>query len=292
MIRAMTAGKPIWTTSSFLLYAGGLTVLGSAVAALAYLAASYGDAGYAAWSLLVLAVLYGVAHAFKRRGRWIAAGIFAFASVIAWGAFVASLWSWFGWLHASRSFSDFSLARLSLELLVLASALDDRRRFAFPFISVISLVVGWFFVVDLLTAGGSWTAAVTLVVGLAYLLAGVASSSPSAFWQQLVSGVLVGGALLYWLHTSDLDWALISVAALVYVAIAYATARSSWAVLGAAALLAAGTHFANEWARTSLVSLGGLERAPSPRLWVPAAVFAFVGFLLVALGLRDARERA
>ena len=125
----MAVGKPVWTASSFLLYAGGLVVLGSAIAALGYLSSQYGDAAYAGWSVLVFLALNGLAYGFRLAGRWIAAGIFAFASVFAWGFFVGALWSWFGWLHSSTSFSDFSLGRLSLELLVLAAALDARRRF-------------------------------------------------------------------------------------------------------------------------------------------------------------------
>src|SRR6185437_9279936 len=93
----MDERKPVWTTSSFLIYTGGLVVLGSALGALGYLAGSNGRAAFAGWSLLVLAVLYAIAHALKNRGRWLAAGIFAFASVIAWAVFVASLWVWFGW---------------------------------------------------------------------------------------------------------------------------------------------------------------------------------------------------
>ena len=63
-----------WSDASFLVYTGGLTVLNAALAALGYLAASYGHAAFAGWALLILAVLYGVAHAFKRRDRWVAAG--------------------------------------------------------------------------------------------------------------------------------------------------------------------------------------------------------------------------
>ena len=42
----MGVRKPVWTTSSFLIYLGGLTVLGAAIAALSYLANNYGDFGY------------------------------------------------------------------------------------------------------------------------------------------------------------------------------------------------------------------------------------------------------
>jgi hypothetical protein len=37
--------KPIWTSASFLVYTGGLTVLVSAIAALAYLSGNYESGG-------------------------------------------------------------------------------------------------------------------------------------------------------------------------------------------------------------------------------------------------------
>ncbi|HYA10019.1 MAG TPA: hypothetical protein VEG24_10505, partial [Gaiellaceae bacterium] len=225
-------------------------------------------------------------HAFKRRDRWLAAGVFAYASVVAWAVFVGALWSWFGWLSGSvSSFSSFSFSRLVLELLVLAAAIDDMRRFRFPLIASITVFVGWFFVLDLLSGGGNWSAVVTLLVGFVYLLAGAASDSPSGFWLHVAAGLLIGGSLLYWWHSSDFDWALISVVALLYVAIAYGSKRSSWAVFGTLGLLFAGSHFAGEWSHRTTVSVGGFSVSSSLQGWVPALVFAFVGFLLVLLGL-------
>jgi hypothetical protein len=300
--------KPVWTTSSFLLYAGGFTVLASALAALGYLSSQYGSGGYAGWSLLVLAVLYAIAHGLRARGRRIAAGVFAFASVIAWTAFVAALWTWFGWLHVSggtsltadlngtvtqsghsSAFAGFSVARSSLYLLVLAAAWGGRRRFGFPLIRLVSAVAGWLFVTDVVSGGGTWSSVVTLLVGLAYLAIGSASDEPSAFWLHLVGGLLIGAALLRWWHSGDWRWALICVASLAYVAIAQSTRRSSWAVLGAIGLLAASTHFASEWTGGGF-SLAGDGGAADPKLWVPSCVFAFTGFLLVALGLRTRRR--
>ena len=288
----MKAAKPLWTTASFLLYAGGLIVLAAALAALSYLSGHYGAAAYAGWAALVLVVLYGLAHAYRRRGRWIASGIFGFASVIAWAAFVGALWSWFGWLSgtSTSSFGHFSVARLSLELLVLAAALDDMRRFRFPFIASIAVVVGWFFVLDLLSAGGNWSAVVTLLVGLAYLIAGAAAGSrPTGFWLHLAAGALIGGSFLYWWHSTDTDWALVSVAALVYVWIAYGSKRSSWAVFATLGFLVAGTHFATEWSHNT-VSLSTSGAVSSFSGWVPPLVFAFVGFLLVVLGLASRHD--
>jgi hypothetical protein len=284
--------KPRWTTSSYLVYVGGLTVLFAAVGALAYLSGSYGDAAYAGWAALVLVVLYGIALAFKREGRWVAAGIFAFASVIAWAAFVGALWAWFGWLDSSSSgvpFAGFSVARLSLELLVLAAVFDDMRRFRFPLIAAIGVFVGWLFVTDLISGGGNWSAVVTLVIGLVYFAVGSVSDKPSAFWLHLAAGALIGGTFLYWGHSGDTSWSLISVASLVYILIADRTRRSSWAVFGTFGFFAAASHFTAEW------SSGTLSLSPAAlgtfRGWVPSLVFAFVGFLLVALGLYVRRRQ-
>jgi hypothetical protein len=292
--------KPIWTSASFLVYAGGLTVLGAALGAIGYLAASNGKAAVAGWSFLILAVLYVIAHGFRIRGRWVAAGIFAFASVIAWGVFVGALWVWFGWLDASSGegspLEGFSVARLSLELLILAAVVDDSRRFRFPLIASIGVVVGWFFVTDLLSGGGSWSAVVTLLLGFVYLAIGSGGSGPAAFWFHLGAGVLIGGSLLYWWHDEDWQWALVAVVALVYVKIAHGTRRSSWAVLGAIGLLATTTHFAEAWSQgpTREVSTGTfiLGTEVDVHGWVPPLVFAFTGFLLVALGLATRRRDA
>jgi len=278
----MRAGKPIWTTSSFLIYTGGMTVLGAGIGALGYLSSSNSSGAMAGWALLVLVVLYGLAHDLRRRDRPVAAGIFAFVSVIAWGAFVGLTWRWFGWLGTTSSFKHFSVARLSLELLILIAARDDRRRFGFPFITLISALVGWFFVVDLITSGGSWTAFVTLVIGLVYLIAGWVSDKPSAFWLHLVGGALIGGSFIYWWHTSDAQWALISIASLVYVLLASATKRSSWAVRGTVGFFAATIHYVV--GSPFAVVQDGIAG------WAPSVAFACLGFWLVLLGLRGRRS--
>ncbi len=254
--------KPLWTSATFLVYAGGLTVLLGGLAALGYLSASYGSGATAAWALLVLVILYAIAHALRVRGRLIAAGIFAFASVIAWGAFLVFLFEWFGWHGVSGSFQHWSWSRLALWLLILAAAFDDRRRFGFPFIRVISAVVGWLFVIDLITSGRSFTAAV---------------------------------------------FAFVSIVAFVFVGIAYATRRSSWAVLGTIGFFAATIHYV-VGSPTALAEgafgLGGSgscvtsptgppictssSSAISP--WSPALAFGLLGFFLVALGLLGRRR--
>ena len=281
----MQARKPVWRTSSYLVYAGGLTVLFAGLAALTYLSGHYGQGARTAWALLILAVLWVIADSFRRRGRWVAAGVFAFASVIAWAAFLVLAWRWFGWVkHWSSPFGGWSVAHLSLELLILAAAVNDRRRWAFPLISLVSAVVGWFFVTDFVSNGGGWTYVVTLLVGLAYLLRWSGSEEPSAFWFHVVGGALIGVTLLHWLHSSDFDWALISAASLAYVAIANATKRSSWAVYGSVGFFGATVHYLFSTAGARTVE-GFPFAVPSISGWAPSVALACLGFWYVVLGL-------
>ena len=59
----MDVVKPRWSSASYLLYTGGLTVLIAAVCSLGYLSRSYGSAAYVGWSLLILVVLKAIALA-------------------------------------------------------------------------------------------------------------------------------------------------------------------------------------------------------------------------------------
>ena len=288
----MHSRKPVWKTSSFLVYSGGLTVLGAAVATLAYLSGHYGKGWLTGWGLLVLVILRFIAEALRLRGRWVAAGIFAFASVIAWGMFLGLAWHWFGWLdHWDSAFGGWSLAHLSLEFLILVAAIGDRRHWGFPFITLISAVVGWFFITDFISNGGNWTYVVTLIVGIAYFAAGSVSREPWAFWLHLVGGALIGATLLRWWHTTDFDWALISAVALVYVGIAYATRRSSWAVYATLGFFGATIHYLVGSPTGIVGNIVSGTTPPHVSPWAPALAFGLLGFWLVLLGLLGRRSR-
>jgi hypothetical protein len=301
--------KPIWTSATFLVYSGGLTVLLGGLAALAYLSAQYGSGAKAGWALLILVILYAIAHALRLRGRQVAAGIFAFASVIAWSAFVILTFEWWGWDGVNAGLSHWSWARTIAILLILAAAWDDRRRFNFPFIQAISALFGFILVLDVLPAGGNWTAAWALVVGLAYLLVGAVRTAPSAFWLHLAGGLLIGGAILFWGHTSDGNFAFVLIVALAYVFIAYATKRSSWAVLGTIGFFIATIHyivgsptalaegaFGLGSSQTCSAAVGGPALCSSSPAgispWSPALAFGLLGFWLVLLGMLGRRRTA
>jgi hypothetical protein len=280
--------RPRWTSGSFLLYAGGLTVLIAAAWSLTYLADHYRSAAFVGWSALVLACLVAIAIWFRRRARRIPAGIFALLSVVAFGVFVGALESWWGWLpdNDEAPFRGFHLGLLLLELLVLIAAVVALRVFRFPLLAGAVVFVVWWFVTDVVSSGGNWSATVTLLVGLAYLPIGVALDGgprrPYGFWLHVFSGLLIGGALLYFWHTSDTDWSLIAGAGVVYVFLAKLLGRSSWAVLGAVGLTLSAAYFAAKW---SLVPYFSDEYGRETHPWAGAVVFAILGFLLVALGL-------
>src|SRR5690242_10114502 len=158
----MAVLKPTWTSSSFLLYAGMLTVLASAVGALEYLHGHYGQAAWVGWSALVLVVLGSVAASFRRNGRPVAAGLFAVAALGAWAVFAGAVERWWGWLPAGTSspFAGFHAGLLLLELLIVAGALVELRGYRFPLLVLPACVAAWLFVADLVSNGGDWTAIV------------------------------------------------------------------------------------------------------------------------------------
>jgi hypothetical protein len=195
-------------------------------------------------------------------------------------------------------------------LLVLAVAWPLRLIFRFPFIAVISAVVQWLFVIDLIRATPNhptWMAIVSLLFGLMYLGVGIVAGAPSAFWFHLVGGLLIGGVILYWFHTSNFDYVVVSFVAFVYVGIAYVTKRSSWAFLGTIGFFAATSHyligsptgivtgyFSVSQTCTSPPFGGGaptcVSTGSSVSPWAPALAFGLLGLWLVLLGLPGRRH--
>lgn len=295
-MRSVDVLRPRWTSAAFLLYAGGLTVLGAAVWSLQFLADAYGPPGFVGWSALVLVVLAAVAALFRRAGRRVAAGVFAVGSVVAFAVFVGALENWFGWLPEDEEaslFQGFRLGLLLLELLTLTAALVALRLFRFPLLMALAAAAAWYFVTDLLSGGGNWSAVLTFLIGLAFLGLGLAVDGgerrPYGFWLHVAAGLTIGGSLLFFWHTSDSNWALIAVAGVAYVGLAAALARSSWAVLGAVGLFLAAAHFAQKWAVVVPFFGDPFERRAHP--WSAPLVFAVLGFLLVVLGLPLERWR-
>ena len=291
----MEVVRPRWSAWSFLVYAGGLTVLGATGSWFTYLGTTSGDAGYAGWTLLVLAVLAAIAAGFRATAHPVAAGVFAFAAVAAFVAFLSALWTWFGWEPSSPTsagFGGFHVAQLLLELLWLLAALIAVRQFRFPLLAAQAVFAGWILVTDLISNGGGWSAVVTLFVGLCYLVAALVVDAgpgrPYGFWLHVGAGLLIGGGLLWFWHGGNVEWTLIAIASVVYVFFSQLVGRSSWAVLGAVGLLLAAIHFALEWTHVQVIFFSG--GSGSERPWVAPLVFTCLGFLLVALGLAVSRR--
>lgn len=291
----MDVAAPRWSSASVLVYAGGFTVLGSALGWLVWFSARYGDAALAAWALAVVVLLDGTALAFLQRGHRIAAGVFAFAGVVAFAAFVGALFTWFGWLGHESSASTlrgFDTGRLGIELLTLLVAAASLRRFRHPLLMLPVAFLSWLLLTDLLSGGGGWSAVVSFAIGLVFLASALGADAgprrPYGFWLHLAAGLTIGGSFLYFWHSGNVDWILVCLASLVYVRFAAALERSSWAVLGTAGLLLASVHFTLEWTSVSVPFLG--QAGHADRGWVGPLVFAVTGLLLVALGLRLARR--
>ena len=304
MVKSET--KPIWNTSTFLVYTGGLTVLAGAFLALAYLSTQYpGNGQGTGWTLLILVILYAIANALRRADRPIAAGIFAFSSVIAWILFVVLLFKWWGW-NPTASLSQWSWSRNALLLLILVAAAFNRRRFRFPFIRVVSAVTFFLLVLSVLPDGGNLRYVWALLVGLLYLMVGNITDKPSAFWLHFVGGALVGMSILHWCHTTDFDFAVVSFMALVFVVWAHWTRRSIWAVYGTIGFFIATFHYLGG-SPTGVA--GGLVGMHLPQLspiallaliafairalsWSYALGIGLLGFWLVALGMLGKRKRS
>lgn len=288
--------KPTWSTSSFLVYSGGFTVLAAAAAALIYLAGEYGDAAFVGWTLLPLVVLFVIAHSFRTRDEWLAAGLFIVADLVVWIVFLLALLDWWGWLpdEGGSPFDGWHWGLWVALVIAIATAFVDLGVFRFPLLVVFPAVLGWFLIVDVLSGGGDWAAVLTIFIGLVYLAIGSQlDDGPSryyGFWMHVVSGVLIGGALLRWWNDGDLDWALVAVTGVVFVGMARATGRSSWAVLGTLGFFLATVHFVTEW--TGLEGFPFFGGGGPDRGWVPALVYGVVGFFFVSLGLgvRERRE--
>ena len=131
----------------------------------------------------------------------------------------------------------------------------------------------------------------TLLFGLSLLLIGIDSDRVYGFWMHVVAGLTIGGSLLYFWHSSDLDWVLIALGSVAYVALAGGLARSSYAVLGAFGLWLVTTHFVLKWFVPFTISFVGEESPPKDHAWAAALSYSGYGLVLMLLALWIARRR-
>jgi hypothetical protein len=284
----VAAVRARWSSSAFLLYAGGLTVLAATGGLLGALSNDYGHAAFVGWSALVLAGLSLLAAALRARGEAVAAGLFAVSAVVAFGVLVGSIESWLGWLAEENSpFGGFHPGNLVLGLVIVAAALVSLRLFRFPLLVLVAAAVSWFFVTDLLSNGGDLAAAVTVGYGVVLMVLAFAVDPVYGFWLHVVAGVTIGGGLLFYWHSNDTDWVLVAIAALVFVVLASRFRRSSYAVLGAIGLFLTTTHFVEKWFGFPLFPFfaGAGDEA-----WGQAISYGVLGLALMLLGLWLARD--
>jgi hypothetical protein len=305
----MNAVRVPWSHASFLAYFGGITILAAMVAFLSVEAGDNGAGGFTGWAGLAFVILAALASLARRNGRFVTAGLFALSAVAAFVVFFGALLDWFGWLPGPTAglFSGFRFWLLALELSLVVAAAVALRIFRFPLLVFVVAASAWFFVTDLLSGGGDWSAIVTIAYGLALL--GVALGSDSGgsriygFWLHVVAGLTVGGGLLWFFHHGDLDWIVIALVALAYIALGDRLLRSSWVVLAAWGLLQVTTHFAEKWADVQFLAffpLGfflfqffgfGASEQSTQHAWAAPLAYAVLGLVFIVIAQVIARRR-
>ena len=298
-----------WSDASFLAYFGGLTILVAVVALLSIESGDHAAGAFVGLSAAVFAVFMVLALLARRGGNLVTAGLYALTAVVSFVTFFGALLDWFGWLpHANSSlFEGFRFWLLVLELSAVVAAAVALRTFRFPLLVLVAAATGWFFVTDLLSSGGDWSAIVTILYGLALLNLGVRADARGStiygFWLHVVAGLTIGGGLLWFLHKSDFDWIVIAIVALGYIALGHYLVRSSWVVLAAWGLFQVTTHFAEKWADVQFLAffpLGvvffpffGLSTSEGihQRPWLAPLAYAILGLALIVIAQLLARRR-
>lgn len=273
-----------WATGSFLAYTGALLALVASAAWLSVIDSNHSQGAFAGWSVLFWFVAEVIAFMLLGRGRRVVAGLFGFVGLGLFALMIGAFFSWFGWLPHDKPLGGFHLGLLFLELLVLIAAAIDLSIFKFPLFVFVLAGLGWYFVTDVVSSGGNWSAWVTLFIGLFLFVMGLGNDGgdtrPYGFWVHVVAGLTIFGALLYWWHTSDFQWALIVVVGLVFMAVGAGIRRSSYAVIGTVGLVLATGHYS----LGETFGIGGGElRAPTT--WAGPVAFLCLGVFLAFVGM-------
>ena len=309
----MSAVRAAWSSTSFLVYAGGLTLLFAVVWLLVTLGDDYQEAAFAGWSALVFLTLAAAALAARRTGQDLVAGLLALSAVVGLTVFVGAVEDWFGWLPGDEDsvFGGFRPAFLLLQLVAVAASFVALAIFRFPLLVFPAVAATWFFVTDLISGGGSWSAIVSIGIGLILLLIALGvdadpETRPYGLWLHVAAGGAIGGGLLWFFHEGDLEWILVGVAGLGYIVLGDRLLRSSWVVLGAWGVLQTAAHFAAKWSYLDpfafffvlpfyflLPAFVGDETSlePTGHEWAAPLVFAVYALALIAIGLFLARRR-
>jgi hypothetical protein len=305
----MTAVRVPWSSASFLAYLGGITILAAILALLGIQSGEHGAGGFVFWALLLFVVLAAAAEAARLRGHFVTGGLLAISGVASFVILVGAILDWFGWLpntHDDEVFlNGFHFWLLVLELIAVVAAAVALRRFRFPLLVFVLAAAIWSFVFDLLSNGGGWAAIVSIAVGLAFLLAGIAvddgPSRPFGFWLHVAAGLAIGGGLLWFFHDGDFDWIVVAVIGLLYIALGQRLGRSSWVVLAGWGMLQTASHFAEKWSSFSdfflfplfpFVALSGFDGGGERHVheWAGPVTFAVTGLVFIAIAIFLARR--
>jgi hypothetical protein len=302
----MTAVRVPWSSASFLAYLGGLTILFATGSLLSVQSSDHGSAGLVLWALVIFVALAAAASAARARGPFVVAGLLALSLVISFVTLLGALLDWFGWFPNTDSpFEGFRFWLLVLELAAIVASAVALKVFRFPLLVLALAASTWFFATDLISGGGDWSAIVTIVVGLAFLLAGIAvddgPSRPFGFWLHVAAGLTIGGGLIWFFHDSTFDWIVVGVIGLLYLLFGARLGRSSWAVLGAWGILQTAAFFADKWSDLSegffpffyffpfVISFDG-DYSEHAHDWLGPLVFAVTGLLLLGIAVWLARR--
>jgi hypothetical protein len=305
----VTAVRVPWSGASFLAYLGGITILAAILALLGVQSGEHGAGGFVFWALLLFVVLAGAAEAARIRGHFVTGGLLAISAVASFVIVLGAILDWFGWLPDTSDdqvfFNGFHFWLLLLELLAVAAAAFALGRFRFPLLVFVLAAAIWAFVFDLLSNGGGWAAIVSIAVGLAFLLAGIAvddgPSRPFAFWLHVAAGLAIGGGLIWFFHDGDFDWIVIAIIGLLYIALGERLGRSSWVVLAGWGILQTAAHFAGKWSSFSdlflfplfpFVALAGLDGDGERHAheWAGPVAFAVSGLVFIGIAIFLARR--
>ena len=284
------AVRPIWSSSSMLVYGGGLAVLFAATALIGIAGDDGGRGAALGAAVVAAAIAFALAELLARANRAIAAGV---AATIALLFSVGALGVQLDLVGAfDLTVADWQPASLVLEAAVIGGALLAVRRYRAPLLMLPAAVALWIAIADLgsLVSWGDAEELLSLGVGAVLVAGGVAldraGRQPFAFWLHTVGALAVGGAVVA--LAGDPGWLVIAAIALLFVGAAFALRRSSYAVLGAIGILVATTLFAVD-PRGVVGAFVPFVGAPSGgdalEDWQIALSYLVAGLVLAAIGV-------
>jgi hypothetical protein len=293
-----------WSGPSFLAYLGGFVVLLSILILLGQQGAEHGSGRITLLAFLLFAGLVVATGSAARTGHRVTAGLLSLSAVASLVIFAGALLAWIGWLaDFDQPLQGFHISFLALELLTIVAASAAWGALRFPPLVFVIAIATWYFTADLISGGGNWTAFVTIGFGLILLMAAVAADPVPAFWLHLAAGLFIGGGIVYFFHDGDstLDWIVIAVTGLLFIAVGNALVRSTWVVIGAFGILQSASYFADTWSGINEFSFPGFpvvlsffyyEAEPRDiRAWVSPLVLGVTGLIFMALALMLAYRR-